>query len=527
MRHHFWPYVLLAVLCGMLFFWRLGAIPLMGLDEGLYSECSREMLASGDYVVPTCNGGTFFDKPPIAYWLQAGSMSAFGVNSFAARLPSAVEELLLVGLTVFLGTRLFSRRAGLMAGFALASSILAAGLARMAILDAAFTLAITASLGAFLLAHLRLAPRWWYLLFWAAMGLSVMIKGPAGAVLILTIIAVFLLIRREPQAFSRTMPIAGVLVFLAVAVPWYALVQHQTGGAFLREFVIHQNIQRALGRDFQHNMPFWFYLPVYLVLFFPWSVFLPAALGQSKKRVIEKTPKVEDTARVFLTVWIAVVFCVFSVFKSKLPAYIFPVYPASALLVGMLWARAVQTGEFLSLRRGALAASIVACVIGAGMLVAPSLLRDPIPGLATALIPMGVCLVTGCVLGYVLLVFKRPVPAFCALCCGMGAFVGFAIWLGLPIAARTNALPAMAMARVIAGRTEPTFAYRLSPPQPQLGFYASRPIPRTDDASDVPTERRCLVVVQEDRYDDLPVGGKIEATVGPYKLLRFSPLSGK
>ena len=585
MTRRIWPYLLLAALCGVLFFWRLGAIPLMGLDEGLYSECSREMLASGDYIVPTCNGGPFYDKPPVAYWLQAASMRAFGVNSFAARLPSAVEELLLVGLTVWLGARLFSRRAGLMAGFALACSLLTAGLARMAILDAAFALAITASLGGFAVAHLKLASMWSYLVFWAGMGLAMMVKGPAGAIVILATVAVFLLIRRDARAFARAMPVIGAAVFLAVAVPWYVLVQHQTGGAFLREFLIHQNIQRALGQDFQHNMPFYFYLPVYLVGFFPWSVFVLAAIGQSRKQVLPTNsvlvsaqcsrcviPRRHDEESAFgelsaeqiphcvrndepwdlrgtrfpgstrkheggkarnadgigtalLTIWIGVVLVLFSIFRSKLPAYIFPMLPPSALLVGALWSRAIEAGELVCLRRSALAATIIACAIGAAMVILPSRLEEPIPGLATELIPMAVVLIVGCGAGYVLLALRRPVAAFAALCAGIGGFIALAVCLGLPIAARTNAVPAVAMARRIAERAEPAFAFRLSPPQPQLGFYSRRPVPRVEDPARIPSNKPCLVVAQRDRCADLPSGGRVLGSVGPYFLVRFDPAS--
>ena len=513
-------YILLGALCAAVFFWRLGAIPLIGLDEGSYAECSREMLASGDYVVPTCNGELLFDKPALAYWLQAASMRAFGVNSFAARLPSAVESLALVGLTVLLGARLFSRLAGLMAGFALGCSMVAAGLARLAILDAAFALAISASLGAFLLAYVDLAPRWTYLVFWAAMGVSVMVKGPAGAALILATVFVFLLIRRDWKAMRRAMPVPGALVCAAIALPWYALVEHRTG-AFLSEFLVHQNIQRALGQDFAHNGPFYYYLPAFVVGFFPWSVFLPAAFS-SRKHGREETRKGEDIARLFLTVWIGAILVVFSIFRSKLPGYIFPMYPPSALLVGLVWSRAIERGELAALRRCGIAAAALACLIAAAMLVAPRYLPEPIPGLVRALVPMGASLAVGCAAGYALLALARPLPAFAALCAGMGAFVVTAVWLGLPIAARTNAVPAMRMGQQIGRRAEPAFAFSLSPPQPQLGFYAGRAVRRVVSASGIRVAESCLVVAQSDRLRGLPSGGRVEARIGPYVLLRFA-----
>ena len=80
-------YILLVAMCAGIFFWGLGRTPFIGFDEGVYSECSREMLASGDYVVPRVGGDYFFDKPPLCYWLQAGSMRVLGVNPLGARLP--------------------------------------------------------------------------------------------------------------------------------------------------------------------------------------------------------------------------------------------------------------------------------------------------------------------------------------------------------------------------------------------------------------------------------------------------------
>lgn len=526
MKSPIWPYVLLAVVCGLPFFWRLGATPLLGLDEGLYAETSREMLVSGDYVVPTCNGEPFFDKPPLAYWLQSASMRAFGVNSFAARLPSAIEELLLIALTVFLGTRLFGRRTGLLSGFALATCVLTVGLARMAILDAAFALCITASLGAFLLAYMKLAPTSSHLVFWAAMGLSALVKGPAGPVVILATVIVFLLARRDLRAMLSTMPIIGALLALAIALPWYVLVEQRTGGGFLREFIIHQNVERALGQDFRHNMSFFAYIPIWLVGFFPWSVFVPAALIQSRKHRIGEARKEEEAASIFLVVWIGVILTVFSVFRSKLPAYIFPIYPASALLVGLLWSRAMEAGKFVSLRRGAIAATVVACLIGVAMLVAPSRLRQPIPGLEIALVPMGICLVIGCAACWLLLTRGRPIASFAALCCGTGGFLMFAVWLGLPIATRPAAQPIVEIAQAISHHTEPAFNFNLSPPQPAAGFYSGRPIPSLGTSNELLRTLRehpnCLIVTQSGRSQGVPAGGMVEGTAGPYVLLRFS-----
>ncbi len=508
------PYILLGAFCVLLFFWQLGTVPLIGFDEGCYAECSREMLASGNYVVPTCNGEPFFDKPPITYWLQAASMRAFGVNSFAARLPSAVESLALIALTVFLGTRLFSRRTGLMAGFALATSTLATGLARLAIIDALFGLTITASLGAFALAYLGLAKRQFYLAFWAALGLSIMVKGPAGAVLILGTIFVFLLMRRDLGAVRRMMPLGGIALCAAIALPWYAVVNSCTNGAFLNEFIIHQNFQRALGKDFSHNAPFYYYLPVMLAGFFPWSAFLPAACYSQKS-----ARKTEEMARVFLVVWIGTIFVVFSALKSKLPGYIFPIYPAAALIVAHLWSNAMDSKKDATLKRSALASALTACALGAIMLIVPPYLREPIEGVSTALIPMAISLIAGCTAAYIMLLTKKTAGAFAALCTGMAVFLLACVSLGLPIAARQYAIPAMKTGSAISEIKSPIFAYKLSPPQPQIAFYAKRPVLQAKKLPNV----SCILITQANHKEHVSAKSTLRQQIGPYLLWDYIP----
>lgn len=522
----FTPFILLAIVCGTLFFWRLGSVPLIGLDEGLYAGCAREMAASGNFIVPTIESEPFFDKPPLCYWLQAACMRFLGVNSYAVRLPSAIAALMLVFLTVFIGGRLFDKRAGLMAGFALTSTLLTTALARMCLLDQAFTLTITAALGSFILSYLNMLPRWGYLVFWAAMGLSVMVKGPAGAVLILIIIAAFLLIRRQGSKFAVTMPLIGVIIFLAIVLPWYVLVQRETGGTFLREFIIHQNLQRAMGQDFHHNMPFYFYLPIFLVGFFPWSIFVPLAW----KNYIKLKPYDRSAeASLFLAIWMICVVGIFSMSRSKLQSYILPSFPAAAMLVGLTWSRAIESGKLHSIKRYSLVCAIIAIFMAVAMLEAQSYLPRPIPGLTSALVPMSISLVLGTVLAVILLRMNRALCAFAALCGGMTAFLLIAAGLGLPIAARSEAYPTMKMAIQISKIASPNdhiFSYKLSPGQPALGFYAQRPVYTTKTleelAHTLASHKNVLIVTQENQLQELPKGGRLLAKVKQFSLYRYS-----
>jgi 4-amino-4-deoxy-L-arabinose transferase-like glycosyltransferase len=515
------PYILLGFLCAVLFAWRVGSTPLIGLDEGLYAECSREMLTSGDYIVPTCNGVLFMDKPPLVYWMQAAGMRVCGVNSLGARLPSTLAALLLVGFVVYMGARLYDRRSGIMAGFILASTILTSALARMAIMDQMFAFAITLSLGSFVLAYSGKWGRRGYVLFWAAMGVSTLIKGPAGMAIICLIAGTFLLMSRDRQAVRRAAPLAGVLIFLAICLPWYIIVQARTHGAFAGEFFIHQNLQRAMGEDFCHNQPLYFYLPVFLAGFFPWSVYVPLAWSVKVKRA-------NADASLFMGVWVVVVIGVFSLSRSKLASYIYPMFPAAAVLVGAMWAEVTGSKKLGGLYKCSWIVLGVSVLLAVAFHVGLKYLPEPMPGLSLALNVMGTAVVIGSALSVVMLAIGKGNAAFAALCGAMVVFMAAAVLIGLPVAVKQLSEPVVDMAHRIAENSSPRDGvayYRLSHPQPSLGFYAGRPVLSISDrkklGESVGSGAVRLVVVQKESLKDLPPGGKAIGRSGDFMLYKW------
>ena len=500
----------------------------MGFDEGIYSECAREMVVSGDYTVPRVGGDYFFDKPPLCYWLQAGSMRLLGVNSWGARLPSALIGLLMVGWVVFLGGRLFGGNAGIYAGFALATSMLYVVTARMAIMDQAFSLAIGLALGLFVLTCLKLISRWGYVGFWAAMGAASLIKGPSGVVLVLVTIGAFLILRKDWRGTGRAMPILGIIAFLAVALPWYVIVHRQTGGAFTSEFFVHQNLARAVGKDFHHNGGLFLYVPIFALGFLPWSIFFIKAWA-AHVRLRPADDDRQGQAMLYVSVWTVGIIAVFSLAKSKLPGYILPAFPGAALLVGVLWSETAASGRAAALRCYAIAALIVASVFAALLVIGPRLLPDPIEGLPNALIPMSACMLVGTTAGLVWIYRGRTAQAFAAYCAGMAGFLVCLVVLGLPIACGKLSDPMVRMAAIVR-RDVPVdnvvLSYRLDPAQPALGFYAQRPIPAKDDVkhklSDVlDTGKAVYIVAQGAHAGELPRGVVAVAEAPPYVLYRL------
>jgi 4-amino-4-deoxy-L-arabinose transferase-like glycosyltransferase len=371
------PFLLLASGCAVLFLGGLGRLPLLGRDESLYAEAAREMYATGDWVTPRVNGGPFFEKPPLHYWLAAASFRAFGVSPFAARLPAALMGLLAVVLTVAVGARVWGRRAGILAGLALATSLQVVLIARMGIMDVPLTCLVTLALlvyarwvrGTHVVEVLALGAA-----FGLCVGLALLLKGMAGLlpVGIAASHAAYLLVARVRLARGSA-PAHGdavraffgaISVFLAqvvvcvVAIPWFQIMSARHGHPFVSTLLGREHLARIVEPMQGHGGFVLYYLGVIAVSFFPWVVFLPTALFSRAR----PTDDVQAFWRSLLIVWFAVVLILFSLIRTKLPGYVTPLFPAMALLVGVDLDRRLKAPG-----RGAWIAVIVGAVVLAGL----------------------------------------------------------------------------------------------------------------------------------------------------------------
>jgi 4-amino-4-deoxy-L-arabinose transferase-like glycosyltransferase len=328
----------LVVLAGLLFFFRLGTPRLFDADEPAYAEAAREMVRTGDWITPRFDGQPRFDKPILFYWLIALSYTVFGVTEFAVRFWSALGALALVFVLYRAGAGWFGPRVGLLAGLAFTMNFLTALLARAAVTDMLLTFFVTAAILAGIQALGAPAPaaRSWARLGWIAMSLAVLVKGPIGLVIPGMALGGSVLVLREVRGgFRRLFPWEGPALFLALAVPWFALVWFANGWAFIQGFVIKHHLTRYTGVVSGHPGPIWFYLPVALVGFFPWSGYLPLALWRAVGAARRgKVQEAADRVPVVCLCWIVGVFLFFSFAETKLPSYLFPAFPGMALLVG-------------------------------------------------------------------------------------------------------------------------------------------------------------------------------------------------
>jgi len=305
-----------------------GATSLWDRDEPRFAEAAREMVVSGDYVVPHFHGEIRFDKPPLIYWLIAGAYRVCGVGSFGARLPSAIAGALSLVLIALIGRRLMDEDAGLRAAVVLGLCVQFVMEVKVATTDAVLLCTILA-------AQLAVLRSWQWegswgntLLGWGAVALGILAKGPV-APMVVGVTAVALKVLGGRKWPWRPAPLAaGVAFALLLVVPWGVAVQLATDGEFLKVAVGHHVVARSTHAFEGHKGPLWYYLTALPISFFPWG-FLGYGL------LFELYRRREQAAARFLAAWFVLPFVIFSIAATKLPHYVLPTYPALAL--GVAW----------------------------------------------------------------------------------------------------------------------------------------------------------------------------------------------
>jgi 4-amino-4-deoxy-L-arabinose transferase-like glycosyltransferase len=350
--------LILIALCLTLFFFRLGTRPLWDIDEGKHAVTSKEMILSEDWITPKFNGEPFYDKPVLYNWLVALAFLVFGFTEFAARLPAAVLGSGCVIITYLLGKKLYNPGIGFLGAVILATSVEFIILSRTVVHDISLVFFITLALYLFYVGYKDNRHRKRnLLLFYSALGFAVLSKGPVGLALPAMIISLYLIVERNLKFIMKMQIGWGILIFLAVASPWYILISLKNPD-YAGYFFIEQNLGSFLSSDSRHPNPFYYYIPVLFGGFFPWSWVLPLALIYAVRRKFESIQ--ESTA--FLVIWFSIVFIFFSMAGSKLPTYILPLFPAASLLVALCWQELLNSPT-MKIRKGFLYSFLPVVVI--------------------------------------------------------------------------------------------------------------------------------------------------------------------
>jgi 4-amino-4-deoxy-L-arabinose transferase-like glycosyltransferase len=321
----------------VVWFGNLDTRKLIHPDEGRYAEIPREMLASGDWVTPRLNGLKYFEKPPLQYWMTAASYRSFGLHEWTARLWPALSAFIAILVIGHAGYRLGGPALGLRTGVALAGMVGYTINSQVLSLDAGLAAFLTVALAGFLVAQRAEAMpaecRRWMLVAWAAMAGAMLSKGLIGLVLPGGALVTYTLLQRDFALWRRLHIGKGLLLFLALTLPWFVLVS-RANPEFLQFFFVHEHFQRFLTTEHRRTGAWWYFVPLLLVGSLPWLLVL---LAGARRLWSHTLPRANGFSwQRFALAWSCFVFAFFSLSGSKLPSYILPLFPSLALLVAWL-----------------------------------------------------------------------------------------------------------------------------------------------------------------------------------------------
>ncbi|MEE2680750.1 MAG: glycosyltransferase family 39 protein [Planctomycetota bacterium] len=388
------------------------SIPVIDRDEARFAQASRQMLDSGTlegWMIPRVGEQTRLSKPPLIYWLQAGTAGlASGWDTtrdaiWMYRLPSVLAAFCTILMTWRLGVRMFGRGTGFLAGCMLAVCPLIAFDGHMARAD---ELMVALTTAAMVLLYLSWeqgrspdAPplsRWLTSGLWVLVGLGMLAKGPITPLVVVLSAVSLAICTARWHWLLRIRPFTGILIALCVFIPWVVLASQAVGFETLRAIAYDEIVVRSsTGRE-SHGAPPGYHLVLLVVLLWPGSLLTGLALGRSWRRAgrpLRRFPARGHAAEAFCLAWIVPSWIVFELAATKLPHYTLPLYPAVALISAralLVGVRALPQSRNLGARIGFTLWLVIGLVISALPILLLVLcsrlgdLSDPPPGAPVA-----------------------------------------------------------------------------------------------------------------------------------------------
>lgn len=300
------------------------------------------MASSGDWITPKLYGQPWFEKPILYYWSAAAAFKFLNSSEWAARLPSAFAALVAALSMAALGFWRYGRRTARVILLIFSTSVGIIAFSRAAGPDMLFTAALGLALysavsilekrGVFPVDPLRRKPsdKLDLALLGIWVGLATLAKGPAALILTGGSVLLWAILTKNLRYAVHMLHPLAILLFAIVTLPWYVLCAH-ANPSFFHVFIVEHNLQRYLTPMFQHRQPFWFFIPIVLLGFLPWSALLVSPLFDAAR--IFRDGSWRSSPGSFIACWAIFPFIFFSFSQSKLPEYILPIFPPLAVLL--------------------------------------------------------------------------------------------------------------------------------------------------------------------------------------------------
>lgn len=479
-------------------------MPPVDRDESRYAVASTQMLDTGDFVDIRYQEHPRYLQPAGVYWLQSATAGVFtdpnAREIWAFRLPSLLAAIAAVVLTGIGMSRLAGRQTGLIAAAFLAACLSLNFEARIAKTDAALLAACTVAQFALMRAYLnRSAGLANAAAFWAALGVGLLIKGPIILILSGLTAVSLVIVDRRADWLARLRPLAGVPLFLAIALPWYVAIGMATKGAFF-DVAIGANLLHKVGNDQQsHGGPPGYHLALFVLTFWPASLMAAFAVPYAWRERADPMTR-------FLIAWIVPTWIVFEFVATKLPHYVLPTFPAIAMLcaLGLIKAQRATSlpGRIVEAIYVLLwiAVTIVVCALG------PALMRT----FTESIDPLSTIVAIGAAISAVAMAWftvrRRPTAAAAAgIAAAALAFANVyaltaprieALWLSPRIVEAARAQSACPGGHIItAPYVEPSLVFLAGPTNVTLAKSG-------EDVADAAAVRACSIVVVGAPYEE-------------------------
>jgi 4-amino-4-deoxy-L-arabinose transferase-like glycosyltransferase len=349
---HGWRSLFLAFVCLVCFAPGITALPPIDRDEARFVQATKQMAETGDYLDIRFQDAPRYKKPIGIYWLQSAALKITGADPqndiWAYRLVSILGAAIAVLVTAWLAAFFFGGKAALVAGLFTASMFMLGFEARIAKTDAALLAACVIAQAALARAYVageQDSFRYDWLLFWAALGIGILIKGPVAPLLSALTIAVLYAFDRDLSWLKRLRPLPGLAVLALIAAPWLIAITVKSGGAFWAEAVGRDLLGKVAEGQESHGAPPGYYALILALFIWP----LPVIVMQGGLAALSHF-KADRRLR-FLLAWYVPWWIVIELTPTKLPHYILPAYPALILLAVWLLCEPLKNGPAPSWHR--------------------------------------------------------------------------------------------------------------------------------------------------------------------------------
>lgn len=469
----------------LLLFFGLGANTIWDANEAFYVDTPRQMVLSGDYVNPEFNGEPRMNKPVLSYWIVAGLYHLFGISVTVERFGIALGALGILLATWLCGRALRSSRTGWLAVLIVITAPRFVMFSRRIFIDIWVTMFMALTIGCFLLAERHPERRrWWLGLMYVAIGLGVLTKGPVALVFPAAAIGLWLIVERRLSDITKLWVIPGVLIVLAINLPWWWTIYAQHGIEPVQAFWLGENFGRYTESMQPSERDVFFYVPVVIGELFPWSLFVIAGLASGAVALWARLrpegaadvflSSGDSAVRRFLLIWVAVLVGVFSFSETKQDLYVFPIVPALAALAADVILGSRDRG--VRVRQMLVATAALLAVGGAGvaMLFGSMAQTHRLAGSDA----LAMTLVAGSVL-VVVLAWKQRVPDAILGLAGTMVVANY-IFVLVSLPAVEAYKPVVPMVRTIEARTRageppPVVAHYITS-LPSFTYYLGRPV---------------------------------------------------